>query len=167
MPLNFALILYRPRLCCERLREPTGVQFTGPAREETVGAETDAARESSGADRELCARLQFRKSGPWEGRCEIDDDRRASGGGNSFGLDRLLFNELPGFGFQVFWRPEESFQFVSNGYAGWDTQDSPGRLRFHSDTSVEYRCYNAPGALFHRAAFSVTADFSAGRSAAA
>ena len=68
------------------------------------------------------------------------------------------FNEMPGFGFQILWRPQESFDFVSNGYVGWDTQDSPGRLRFHSDTSVEYRYYNRPGAFMHRGAFSVTAD---------
>jgi opacity protein-like surface antigen len=68
------------------------------------------------------------------------------------------FNELPGFGFQVLWRPVESFEILSNGYWGWDTQDSPGRLRVHSDNSMELRYYNHPRSFFHRAAFSVTAD---------
>ncbi|HLK39588.1 MAG TPA: outer membrane beta-barrel protein [Polyangiaceae bacterium] len=68
------------------------------------------------------------------------------------------FNELPGVGFQVLWRPVESFEILSNGYVGWDTQDDAGRMRFHSDNSLELRYYNAPGSLFHRAAFSITAD---------
>ncbi len=68
------------------------------------------------------------------------------------------FNELPGVGFQVLWRPDESWEFVSNGYVGWDTQDDPGRMRFHSDNSIELRYFNSPGSLLHRAAFSVTGD---------
>jgi hypothetical protein len=68
------------------------------------------------------------------------------------------FNELPGVGFQALWRPVESFEILSNGYVGWDTQDNPGRTRFHSDNSAELRYYNAPGDFFHRAAFSVTLD---------
>jgi hypothetical protein len=68
------------------------------------------------------------------------------------------FNEAPGFGFQVLWRPVESFEILSNGYLGWDTQDDPGRMRFHSDNSMELRYYNRPQSFFHRAAFSVTGD---------
>ena len=47
---------------------------------------------------------------------------------------------------------------LSNGYVGKDTQDKPGRLRVHSDNSVEVRYYNHPGSFIHRAAFSVTGD---------
>jgi hypothetical protein len=68
------------------------------------------------------------------------------------------FNEMPGFGFQVLYRPVESFQILSNGYIGWDAQDAPGRMRVHSDNSAELRYFNRPEAFFHRAAFSVTAD---------
>ena len=68
------------------------------------------------------------------------------------------FNELPGVGFQALWRPVESFEILSNGYIGWDAQDNPGRMRFHSDNSAELRYYNAPEQFFHRAAFSVTLD---------
>jgi hypothetical protein len=68
------------------------------------------------------------------------------------------FNEMPGVGFQVLYRPVESFEILSNGYVGWDTQDSPGRMRVHSDNSMELRYFNRPGEFFHRAAFSVTAD---------
>jgi hypothetical protein len=70
-----------------------------------------------------------------------------------------VFNEIPGIGFQVLYRPIESFEILSNGYVGWDTQDSPGRTRVHSDNSAELRYYNSPKSFFHRAAFSITLDF--------
>jgi opacity protein-like surface antigen len=69
-----------------------------------------------------------------------------------------MFNEMPGFGFQVLYRPVESFEILSNGYTGWDTQDNPGRIRVHSDNSMELRYYDAPASFLRRAAFSVTAD---------
>jgi opacity protein-like surface antigen len=69
-----------------------------------------------------------------------------------------MFNEMPGVGFQVLYRPVESFEILSNGYGGWDTQDGPGRMRIHSDNSMELRYYSSPKSFFHRAAFSVTAD---------
>jgi len=71
------------------------------------------------------------------------------------------FNEMPGFGAQILWRPVEWFSFNSNDYVGWDTQDAPGRMRFHTDNSVEARYFRAekPGAIFSKAAFSLTGDF--------
>jgi hypothetical protein len=68
------------------------------------------------------------------------------------------FNEMPGFGFQILWRPTAWFDVLSNGYVGWDTQDNPGRLRFHSDDSVEVKWYDQPDAFFDKAAFSITFD---------
>src|SRR6202044_3882792 len=69
------------------------------------------------------------------------------------------FNEVPGFGYQVLYRPTEWFSVLSNGYVGWDTQDNPGRMRFHSDNSVQVRYYNNPNQkIFTRAAFSITGD---------
>jgi hypothetical protein len=70
------------------------------------------------------------------------------------------FNEMPGFGWQILWRPIESFEILTNDYVGWDTQDNPGRFRFHSDNSAELRYYNAPSKThwMHRAAFSLTGD---------
>jgi hypothetical protein len=69
------------------------------------------------------------------------------------------FNEMPGFGAQILWRPTEAVELLSNDYIGWDTQDNPGRLRFHSDNSLEIRYYQDPsGKGFHRGAFSITAD---------
>src|SRR3974390_859313 len=68
------------------------------------------------------------------------------------------FNEMPGFGYQVLWRPVGWFSVLSNGYVGWDTQDNPGRLRFHSDDSFEVKYYDNPTSLFGKAAFSITFD---------
>jgi len=69
------------------------------------------------------------------------------------------FNEMPGFGTQILWRPVEEVSVLSNDYVGWDTQDNPGRFRFHSDNSVELKYFeNKSRKLFKRAAFSITAD---------
>ncbi len=69
------------------------------------------------------------------------------------------FNELPGAGYQIRWAPREWMNFVANGYVGTDTQDHPGRVRFHSDDSFLLRYYNHPLSKgLSRAAFSVTFD---------
>jgi hypothetical protein len=69
------------------------------------------------------------------------------------------FNETPGFGAQILYRPVEWLSVLSNDYVGWDTQDDPGRFRFHSDNSLEVRYFNDQDQkIFHRAAFSITAD---------
>jgi hypothetical protein len=70
------------------------------------------------------------------------------------------FNEMPGFGVQLLYRPFEWLSLISNDYVGWDTQDAPGRFRFHTDDSVEARYFQVEprGHPFHRAAFSLTAD---------
>ena len=69
------------------------------------------------------------------------------------------FNEMPGFGAQILYRPFEWLSMLTNDYVGWDTQDAPGRMRFHSDNSVLVRYYDNPTEnLFPKAAFSVTAD---------
>jgi opacity protein-like surface antigen len=69
------------------------------------------------------------------------------------------FNEMPGVGFQVLWRPVGWFSVLANGYGGWDAQDNPGRFRFHSDNSAEVKYFDDPkAAFFDKAAFSVTFD---------
>jgi hypothetical protein len=69
------------------------------------------------------------------------------------------FNEMPGFGAQILYRPTEEISVLSNDYVGWDTQNAPGRTRFHSDNSFLLRYYqNRDAHAFTRAAFSVTAD---------
>jgi hypothetical protein len=69
------------------------------------------------------------------------------------------FNELPGVGYQIRYAPQEYMSVVFNGYVGTDTQDHPGRVRFHSDDSFLLRYYNRPLSKgLSRAAFSVTFD---------
>ena len=68
------------------------------------------------------------------------------------------FNELPGIGYQIRYAPHDNMNFVSNGYVGTDTQDHPGRVRAHSDTSFLFRYYNRPLGGFSRGAFSATFD---------
>lgn len=68
------------------------------------------------------------------------------------------FNELPGFGAQVLWRPERWVSVLSNDYVGWDTANHPGRIRVHSDNSIQIKWWDEPSSVFDRAAFSMTAD---------
>jgi hypothetical protein len=69
------------------------------------------------------------------------------------------FNELPGAGFQIRYAPREWVNMVFNGYVGTDTQDHPGRVRFHSDNSFLLRYYNRPNSNgLSRAAYSITFD---------
>jgi hypothetical protein len=69
-----------------------------------------------------------------------------------------MFNEAPGLGWQILWRPNDSFSLVSNEYVGHDTLGTPNRLRVHSDTSMQVKYYDHPDSILSRAAFSVTAD---------
>jgi hypothetical protein len=68
------------------------------------------------------------------------------------------FNNGPGLGCQILWRPEEWLSVLSNNYYGTDTQDHPDRVRFHTDNSLEIRYVNNPGGSINRAAFSITQD---------
>lgn len=56
------------------------------------------------------------------------------------------FNELPGVGFQIDYRPREWAKLILSAYTGTDTQDAPGRTRFHTDNSLLIRYYNKPNA---------------------
>lgn len=69
-----------------------------------------------------------------------------------------MFNEAPGIGYQVLWRPREWASITSSSYIGWDTPNAKSRLRFHTDNSAVIRYHNNPDKLVSRAAFSVTAD---------
>jgi hypothetical protein len=68
------------------------------------------------------------------------------------------FNNGPGVGCQILWRPVEALSVLSNNYYGTDTQDHPDRVRFHSDNSLQIRYVNNPGGVITRAAFSITQD---------
>lgn len=68
------------------------------------------------------------------------------------------FNNLPGLGMQVLYRPKESISILSNNYIGTDQPNLPKRVRFHSDNSFEHRYLNRPGKFLDKAAFSITGD---------
>jgi len=68
------------------------------------------------------------------------------------------FNHSPGAGFSVYYRPNESVDYVSNFYYGKDDQGAPGRYRVHSDDSYELRYFNRKRGFVTKAAFSVTGD---------
>lgn len=70
-----------------------------------------------------------------------------------------MFNEMPGIGYQLQWRPKEWVAILSSSYVGWDTPNEKKRLRFHTDNSAVIRYYNNPSArIITKAAFSFTAD---------
>jgi len=70
-----------------------------------------------------------------------------------------MFNEMPGFGYQLLWRPQESISIVSSSYVGRDTPELPGRLRFHTDNNLVLRYLDRPNHSFiSKAAFSLSGD---------
>lgn len=70
-----------------------------------------------------------------------------------------MFNETPGVGYQVMWRPQEWISLLSSSYVGWDTPNNRQRMRFHTDNSAVIRYRNNPDAKgIPKAALSVTAD---------
>jgi len=69
-----------------------------------------------------------------------------------------MFNEAPGVGWQVLWRPNTDVSFVSNEYMGHDFLGTPGRMRVHSDNSFLYRYYENQGSVLSKGAFSLTLD---------
>jgi hypothetical protein len=69
------------------------------------------------------------------------------------------FNNRPGVGFQILYRPTGKLDFVTNGYGlGADTLGVPGRIRYHSDNSFQYKYYDRPDNFLDKMAFSVTGD---------
>jgi hypothetical protein len=69
-----------------------------------------------------------------------------------------MFNETPGLGMQVLYRPTGWLSMLSNNYWGYDTVGNPARQRYHTDDSIEVKYYDAPDRLIDKAAFSVTVD---------
>jgi len=68
------------------------------------------------------------------------------------------FNQAPGVGVQIQWKPTESLAFVGNQYLGTDTLGVPDRMRIHTDDSVMFKYYQNKGGAFSKAAASLTLD---------
>jgi hypothetical protein len=69
------------------------------------------------------------------------------------------YNNMPGFGGNITWCPNESVKLLTNDYYGTDAAGLPNRIRFHSDNSLLVRYYNQPkAAVISRMAFSSTFD---------
>lgn len=74
------------------------------------------------------------------------------------------FNNKPGLGLQVLWRPTGSFSILGNQYTGTDTSTGSGALgnvdrkRYHTDDSVMLKYYDHPDGGLSKAAASFTLD---------
>lgn len=68
------------------------------------------------------------------------------------------FNQAPGGGVQIAYRPTGSLAFVSNNYVGSDTLGTAGRVRFHTDNSVMAKWHDDPNAFVSKLASSLTVD---------
>jgi len=68
------------------------------------------------------------------------------------------FNNLPGVGAQILWRPNGSLSIVTNNYIGKDTLGNPGRKRLHSDNSIQFKYYDQPDNTVSKAALTFTFD---------
>jgi hypothetical protein len=69
------------------------------------------------------------------------------------------FNHRPGIGGQILWRPNGWLSILGNQYAlGEDALNLPGRVRYHTDDSIEVKYYDQPGKMMDKAAFSLTGD---------
>ena len=68
------------------------------------------------------------------------------------------FNRAPGVGAQILWKPTGWLTVVGNQYVGTDTLGVPDRLRVHTDDSIMAKYHDDKGALFSKAAASLTID---------
>ena len=68
------------------------------------------------------------------------------------------FNDSPGVGMQILWRPNGSLSILSNEYFGKDALGVPGRKRVHSDDSIQVKLMDRPGEFLNRIAASLTVD---------
>jgi hypothetical protein len=70
-----------------------------------------------------------------------------------------VFNNVPGVGTQLTWRPNGNVDVISNNYfIGKDTLGNPNRKRMHTDDSIQVKYYQNPLAFLDMAAFSLTFD---------
>ena len=68
------------------------------------------------------------------------------------------FNELPGLGLQIAYRPYSWLAMVASGYFGEDTLGLSARKRYHSDNSILAKYYQNKHGFLSQGAFSLTVD---------
>ena len=69
------------------------------------------------------------------------------------------FNNRPGIGAQILWRPNGWLSVLGNQYAfGEDTLGIQHRVRYHTDDSIEIKYYDRPERMLDKMAFSLTGD---------
>jgi hypothetical protein len=69
------------------------------------------------------------------------------------------FNGRPGLGMQILWRPTGWLSILGNQYGvGEDALGVPGRVRYHTDDSIEIKYHDNPDGFISKAAFSLTGD---------
>jgi hypothetical protein len=69
------------------------------------------------------------------------------------------FNNRPGFGVQILYRPTAWLSVLGNQYGfGEETLGVPGRVRYHTDDSIEIKYYDKPENFLSKMAFSLTGD---------
>jgi hypothetical protein len=69
------------------------------------------------------------------------------------------FNQAPGAGLQILYRPNSWLSVLGNQYFGTDTLGTPGRKRIHTDDSIMVKYFDNPGGgFFTKAAASLTLD---------
>jgi hypothetical protein len=69
-----------------------------------------------------------------------------------------MFNQMPGLGLQVLYRPTGWLSLTFNNYYGKDTLATPARHRIHTDNSAVMKYYENPASFLTRSAFSLTFD---------
>jgi len=69
------------------------------------------------------------------------------------------FNNRPGIGMQILWRPNGWLSILGNQYMlGEDALNTPGRVRYHTDDSIQVKYYDNQEKFLSKAAFSLTGD---------
>ena len=69
------------------------------------------------------------------------------------------FNSRPGLGLQILWRPNGWLSVLGNQYAlGEEALGVQGRIRYHSDDSIEIKYLDNQENFLSKAAFSLTGD---------
>ncbi len=69
------------------------------------------------------------------------------------------FNNRPGLGGQILWRPSGKLEIIGNQYGyGEDALGIPSRTRYHTDDSIEYKYYDRPDSFISKAAMTLTGD---------